>query len=480
MSLAAQRTPLIAALEQLGPHDHLCSIYESPQEHYAVAVPFIRIGLDRGEKCIYIADDGTVGDVRQAMQSEGIDVERATASKALVLATKEQAYLKHGSFHPDWMFTFWKKATQLAMSEGFSAVRATGETEWVLRGGRGLERWMEYESRLTHTLSESNCSALCQYNRRLFPPELLLDVIRTHPMVVYGGTVCRNLYHVPPDEFLGTNQTAREVERLLTNIRERERVEDALREQLTERKRADEALREAQVELAHVTRVTTIGGLAAAIAHEINQPLAAVITNGNACLRWLAGTTPNLDEARQAVGRIIRDGNRASDVIAKIRALLRKTGTEKERLDMNDVIREVVALAQSEIRRNGVALRAQLEGDLPPVLGDRVQLQQVVLNLIMNGIEAMSAVGDRARELIISTQSGEIDQVHVTVQDSGIGLDPKSMERIFDAFYTTKSEGMGMGLAISRSIVENHDGRLWAVPNDGPGATFQFTLLKHP
>ena len=480
MSLAAQRTPLVAALEQLGPHDHLCSIYESPQEHYAVAIPFIRIGLDRGEKCIYIADDGTVGDVRQAMQSEGIDVERATASKALVLATKEQAYLKHGSFHPDWMFTFWKKATQLAMSEGFSAVRATGETEWVLRGGRGLERWMEYESRLTHTLSESNCSALCQYNRRLFPPELLLDVIRTHPMVVYGGTVCRNLYHVPPDEFLGTNQTAREVERLLTNIRERERVEDALREQLTERKRADEALREAQVELAHVTRVTTIGGLAAAIAHEINQPLAAVITNGSACLRWLAGTTPNLDEARQAVGRIIRDGNRASDVIAKIRALLRKTGTEKERLDMNDVIREVVALAQSEIRRNGVALRAQLEGNIPPVLGDRVQLQQVVLNLIMNGIEAMSAVGDRPRELIISTQSGEIDQVHVTVQDSGIGLDPKSMERIFDAFYTTKSEGMGMGLAISRSIVENHDGRLWAVPNDGPGATFQFTLLKHP
>jgi len=479
MNPAAQTTPLIAALEQLGPHDHFCSIYESPQEHYAVAVPFIRIGLDRGEKCIYIADDGTVGDVRQAMQSEGIDVERAIASKALLLATKEQAYLEHGSFHPDWMFTFWKEATQLAMSEGFSALRATGETEWVLRGGRGLERWMEYESRLTHTLSENNCSALCQYNRRLFPPELILDVIRTHPMVVYGSTVCRNLYYVPADEFLGTNQTAREVERLLTNIRERERVEDALREQLTERRRAQDALREAQVELAHVTRVTTIGGLAAAIAHEINQPLAAVITNGDACLRWLAGTTPNLDEARLAVGRIIRDGNRASDVIAKIRALLRKTGTEKERLEMNDVIREVVALAQSEVRRNGVALRAQLEGNIPPVLGDRVQLQQVVLNLIMNAIEAMSVVGDRARELIISTQSGEIDQVHVTVQDSGIGLDPQRMERIFDAFYTTKPEGMGMGLAISRSIVENHGGRLWAVPNDGPGATFQFTLLKY-
>src|SRR5437867_11023105 len=354
MNLAAQRTPLITALEQLGPHDHFCSIYENREEHYGVAIAFMQIGLDRGEKCIYIADDDTVGDVRQAMQSEGIDVERATASKALVLATKEQAYLKHGSFHPDWMLTFWKKATQLGMSEGFSAVRATGETEWVLRGGRGLERWMEYESRLTHTLSESNCSALCQYNRRLFPPELLLDVIRTHPMVVYGGTVCRNLYHVPPDEFLGTNQTAREVERLLTNIRERERVEDALREQLTERKRADEALREAQVELAHVTRVTTIGGLAAAIAHEINQPLAAVITNGSACLRWLAGTTPNLDEAREAVERIIRDGNRASDVIGRIRALVKKSRTEQVRLDINEVIQEVVGLIQTEIPKTGV------------------------------------------------------------------------------------------------------------------------------
>jgi signal transduction histidine kinase len=476
MSLAAQTTPLIAALEQLGPHDHFCSIYESPQEHYAVAIPFIRIGLDRGEKCIYIADDDTVGDVRQAMQSEGIDVDRAIASKALVLATKEQAYLEHGSFHPDWMFTFWKETTQLAMSEGFSALRATGETEWVLRGGRGLERWMEYESRLTHTLSESNCSALCQYNRRLFPPELILDVIRTHPMVVYGSTVCRNLYYVPPDEFLGTNQTAREVERLLTNIWEREHVEDALREQLTERRRAEEALREAQAELAHVTRVTILGELAASIAHEINQPLAAVITNGSACLRWLAGATPNLDEAREAVARIIRDGNRASDVIGRIRALVKKSGTEQVRLDINEVIQEVVGLIQSEIQKNGVALRLELAADFPRVLGDRVQLQQVILNLVMNGIEAMSAVTDRARDLLLRSYQYESDKVLIAVQDSGIGLQPGSLDHLFEAFFTTKPKGMGMGLAISRSIIEAHGGRLWAVPNDGPGVTFEFAL----
>jgi signal transduction histidine kinase len=476
MNLAAQATPLIAALERLGPHDHLCSIYESPEDHYAVAIPFIRIGLDRGEKCIYIADDGTVSDVRQAMESEGIDVDRATASKALVLATKEQAYLEHGSFDPDWMFTFWKEATQLAMSEGFSALRATGETEWVLRGGRGLDRWMEYESRLTHTLSESNCSALCQYNRRLFPPELILDVIRTHPMVIYDSAVCQNLYHVPPDEFLGTNQTAREVERLLTNIRERERVEAALREQLTERKRTEQALREAQAELAHVTRVMTMGELTALIAHEINQPLAAVVTNANACLRWLMGPIPNLDEAREALARIVRDGNRASDVIGRIRALVKKSGTEKASLDLNEVIQEVVGLVQSEIQKSGVTLQMELADDLPQILGNRVQLQQVILNLVMNGIEAMDTVTDRPREILIRSCEHESDQLLIAVQDSGVGIDSQNLEKIFDAFYTTKPQGMGMGLAISRSIVENHGGRLWAVPNDSPGATFQFTL----
>ena len=476
MNRAAQATPLIAALERLGPHDHLCSIYESPEDHYAVAIPFIRIGLDRGEKCIYIADDGTVSDVRQAMESEGIDVDRATASKALVLATKEQAYLEHGSFDPDWMFTFWKEATQLAMSEGFSALRATGETEWVLRGGRGLDRWMEYESRLTHTLSESNCSALCQYNRRLFPPELILDVIRTHPMVIYDSAVCQNLYHVPPDEFLGTNQTAREVERLLTNIRERERVEAALREQLTERKRTEEALREAQAELAHVTRVMTMGELTALIAHEINQPLAAVVTNANACLRWLMGPIPNLDEAREALARITRDGNRASDVIGRIRALVKKSGTEKASLDLNEAIQEVVGLVQSEIQKSGVTLQMELADDLPQILGNRVQLQQVILNLVMNGIEAMDTVTDRPREILIRSCEHESDQLLIAVQDSGVGIDSQNLEKIFDAFYTTKPQGMGMGLAISRSIVENHGGRLWAVPNDSPGATFQFTL----
>jgi PAS domain S-box-containing protein len=254
---------------------------------------------------------------------------------------------------------------------------------------------------------------------------------------------------------------------------------------ITERKRAEEelhrkeaSLREAQTELAHVSRVTTMGELAASIAHEVNQPLAGIVTNGNASLRWLAGDSPNLAEAREAIRRIIRDGNRAGDVVSRMRALFKKARAAKERLDINEAIEEVVILTQSEVRRNKVALRMELGADLPPVTGDRVQLQQVVVNLILNAIEAMSTAEGRERDLVIRTQRGEGDEVRVAVKDSGIGLDPKNVERIFDAFHTTKPGGLGMGLSISRSIVESHGGRLWAVSNDGPGATFQFTLLK--
>jgi PAS domain S-box-containing protein len=245
---------------------------------------------------------------------------------------------------------------------------------------------------------------------------------------------------------------------------------------VTERKRAEQALQNAQTELAHVTRVTTLGEMTASIAHEINQPLAAVVTNGSACLRWLMGESPNLEEAREASRRVIRDGNRASEVIARIRALMQKTETQKAQLNINEAIQEIVLLTQHEAERKGVRLRLELAAELPPVFGDRVQLQQVALNLVMNGVEAMTAVSDRPRELVIYSRAHESDQVLVAVQDCGMGIDQEDLEKIFIAFYTTKSQGMGMGLAISRSIIEAHGGRLWATPNEGEGATTQFTL----
>ncbi len=219
------KTPLIEALERLKPHDHLCSIYETREEQFAVAIPFIRIGLERREKCIYIADDHNVAPVRQALEADGVDVESAVQSGSLSLLTKDHAYMKRGHFDPDWMFSYWQQATDEALARGYPAVRATGETEWVQRGGPGLERWMEYESRLTHTLEQSNCFALCQYNRAVCPPHVILDVIRTHPTVIYGDTVCRNFYFVPAEDFLEPDSTGREVQRWLTSIRERERLE---------------------------------------------------------------------------------------------------------------------------------------------------------------------------------------------------------------------------------------------------------------
>jgi signal transduction histidine kinase len=222
-----------------------------------------------------------------------------------------------------------------------------------------------------------------------------------------------------------------------------------------------------------------MGEMTASIAHEINQPLSGIVSNGSACLRWLAGDSPNLEEARDAARRIVRDGKRAGEVIAHVRALAKKTDTTIGRLDMNEMIREVVSLALDEVQRNGAAVRVDLADDLSPVLGDRVQLQQVVLNLIMNGIEAMSSIRGRPRELSISTRNVEADQVRVTIQDSGLGLKPEDMDRIFASFYTTKPAGLGLGLSISRSIVQNHGGRLWATANDGPGTTFHFTVPKY-
>ena len=248
---------------------------------------------------------------------------------------------------------------------------------------------------------------------------------------------------------------------------------------VTARKRAEEELHEAQAGLAHVTRVTALGELAASIAHEVNQPLAAVVTNAAACLRWLDRETPNLDEARGTVRSIIKDGSRAGEVIQRVRGLVNKTAGQKAPLHLNEVVDEVITLVQHELFSHRVLLRLELAPALPLVLADRIQLQQVILNLIVNGIEAMQAVTDRPRELVIQTHQDETHQILLTVKDCGIGIAADNADRLFDAFFSTKSSGMGMGLSICRSIVDAHGGRLSASGNAGPGATFQFTLPLH-
>lgn len=276
-----------------------------------------------------------------------------------------------------------------------------------------------------------------------------------------------------PGKVVGASKIARD-------IAERKRAEAALRlshvslEHLVEQH--TRSLLATQAELARVARVAIIGELTASIAHEINQPLAGIVANADACLAWLSTPQPNLDEAKKAAGNMILAATRASEVIARIRSLIIKAAPERLKLNINEVIEEAVSLARTETMNNNVSVVTELASDLPLVVGDRIQLQQVILNLAMNGIAAMSSIHDRPRRLLIRSQKQDADRVLVAVQDSGIGMSPDVMARLFEPFFTTKSQGIGMGLPISRSIIEEHGGRLWAESIFSQGSTFQFTL----
>jgi signal transduction histidine kinase len=298
-----------------------------------------------------------------------------------------------------------------------------------------VRQMLDQHEALTHLLLEDPEAARCEMGVRLFNE---LEVLR--------------------DE-----NKRLELERAKQALEERDRQRELL-------------LRTAQAELAHVARVSMMGELTASIAHEVLQPLAAVTTYADAARRWLAGDPPNLDEARACLGRIASDVKRADEVIAGIRALVQKSALARAWLDLNEAIQEALAMIKDEAGRHQVSARTDLAAGLPSVQGDRVQLQQVVLNLVMNGIDAMKVVTERPRELLIRSRPHEPDEILVAVQDSGIGVDEQNMGRLFEPFYTTKPEGMGMGLRISRSIIEAHGGRLWATPNPGPGITVQFTL----
>jgi C4-dicarboxylate-specific signal transduction histidine kinase len=251
---------------------------------------------------------------------------------------------------------------------------------------------------------------------------------------------------------------------------------ETLLHQMEEQKRTEEALQVTRNELARVGRITTIGELTASIAHEVNQPLAAVVANADACVAWLSRENPNLAEARAAAERATQGATRASEVIVRIRSLINKATPEKTQVQINDVIQQTVALAEGQAQKNDVSIELELAPDPPVILSDAIQLQQVIVNLIMNGIEAMSAVTDRPRRMLIRSEMQSGNQIRVSVQDSGAGVSPELMSRLFEPFFTTRSKGIGMGLPISRSIIEAHGGKLWAESNGSAGSTFRFTL----
>jgi C4-dicarboxylate-specific signal transduction histidine kinase len=264
--------------------------------------------------------------------------------------------------------------------------------------------------------------------------------------------------------------------RVAERTAELKNANEAILNQIEEQRRTEETLQSTRTELARVVRITTIGELTASIAHEVNQPLAAVVANADACVAWLGLASPNLAEARAAAERATLGATRASDVISRIRSLINKAAPERARVQLNEVVQEVAALAESQAARNDVSVEMELAEDLPWVLGDRIQLQQVILNLMINGIEAMTCVSERPRRLLISSHLQGDGQACVSIQDSGIGVDAELMSRLFEPFFTTRPHGIGMGLPISRSIIETHGGRLWAESTENQGSVFQFTL----
>jgi C4-dicarboxylate-specific signal transduction histidine kinase len=262
---------------------------------------------------------------------------------------------------------------------------------------------------------------------------------------------------------------------LRATVQELQNTNEALQAESLERKHAEEARREAQAELARVSRVTTMGELTASLAHEVNQPIAAAVTNANTCLRWLTRDHPDLEEAREAASRIVKDATRAAGIISRVRLLFKKSIPQRELVDVNEAIREMIVLLRSETTRYNITVRMELAADLPRITGDRVQLQQVLMNLTANSIDAMKEVAGK-RELAVKSERTEKEEVLVSVSDTGIGLPAQQADQIFNAFFTTKPHGTGMGLRISRSIVESHGGRLWAADNSPRGASFSFSL----
>jgi PAS domain S-box-containing protein len=311
--------------------------------------------------------------------------------------------------------------------------------------------------------------------------QMIRDIVHPEDLPTFDAVIARGMTGTDVDFVFrivlprGAVKHIRGMARVMTQIGGHPLFIGALQD-VTESKAAEEALDRARSELAHVARLTTLNALTASIAHEINQPLSGIITNASTCLRMLNGDPPNVDGARETVRRTLRDGNRASDVITRLRALFSKKEFTTEPLDLNEATREVIALSLSDLQRNQVILRSELAEDLPPVVGDRIQLQQVTLNLLRNASDAMLDVDDRPRQLLIRTRREGDDRVRLSVQDAGTGVNPQDFERLFEAFYTTKTGGMGIGLSVSRSIIERHLGRLWAEANDGPGITFSFSI----
>jgi C4-dicarboxylate-specific signal transduction histidine kinase len=460
---------------------HFFLFHETKEDLIDACIPYFRAGLENKELCIWgIADPLTEEEVRYCLKHAIPGFENYFENRNIEIVRGREWYMTGDELDLEKVTTGWKQKTARALNGGYAGLRLSSDTAWLEK--RYWKEFSEYEKEVNDSIVDTPMLALCTYPLPGSAAAEILDVMRTHQFAI-----ARRNKEWEVVETSELKQAKAEILRLNKDLEQRvvERTDqlmaanEHLKQEMRERIRAEEAIRTGQAELAHVTRVTALGELAASIAHEVTQPLTGIITNGNACMHWLAGATPNVDKARTAVEHILRDSNRANDVIHDIRTLVKKMPPHHERVDLNDLIYRTLTLTSGEMAQHEVELQTQLSIELPAVFGDRVQLQQVLLNLITNAIDAMSLITERSRVLTIRSEKEALGSVAVAVADTGVGLDAENAQHLFDAFHTTKTNGIGMGLSICRTIISAHGGRLSGANNAGHGATFKFTLLAH-
>jgi signal transduction histidine kinase len=445
---------------------HIALFYETKDDLLDTLVPYCRTGLERNESCLWFVAEPylTMAEAWQALRDAVDGFDRYQRDGRIEIASANDWFVGGGAaFDGDQVAAAWHEKLASVSSRGQAGLRITGDAGWVDR--KNWEALIKWEDRINDVIRNQPAVVVCSYPLAASGVPEILDAVRTHQFAFVRRHGSWEIF-----ETAGLKQAKAELKRLNTELEKR--VEERTREFM----RASDSLREAQMHLAHVNRVTTMGQLAASISHEVMQPIASAITNAQAALNFLDSEPPDLGEVRDALGGVVADGNRASEIMSRIRALFKKAPPRKDAVDVNETILDVITLAHAEALKNGVSVQTQLANDLSLVRGDRVQLQQVILNLIINAVEAMSGVSEGSRDLLISSEKDAAGGVLVSVQDSGPGLPPDGFDRLFDAFYTTKTGGMGMGLSISRSIIEQHGGRIWASSGAHHGATIRFTL----
>ncbi len=443
---------------------HFCLFYETKDDLLDILISYCKAGLESGEYCLWVvADPVTNEEAMNALKTAVPEFDRYLADCSIEIITAHTWYLRDNEFDLSRVTAAWHEKLAQALAKGYAGVRVTGDTAWLRK--KDWRDFCEYEEGLNEAVANQHLCVLCTYPLSACGAVEILDVVRTHQFALAKRHGSWDII-----ETAGLKQAKAEIKRL------NEDLEQRVLERTSQLMRASEALREMQTELAHVNRIATMGQLTASISHEVKQPIAAARNNASVALRLLRRSPPDLEEVREALNCVVNDTHRASAVIDRIRDQIKRAPAQNESLDLNDAIIEVIALTRVEVANGRLEVQTRLAEGLPPILGDRVQLQQVVLNLMLNAMEAISLGVDGPRTLLIGTEQSQTDWVLVAIRDSGPGIGPEDLERVFDSFYTTKPGGVGLGLSISRSIIEAHGGRLWAEANLPQGAAFQFIL----